>query len=119
MTTTEDFELIVKKAKAYDEMMKYFNYVVSYRDGLLAHQAAGVSEKADSVKKMKYKMVKGERKLTEEERIIVVSRKIPAELRMQMQEEIQRLNGIIETISQFIIKTNSNDEDREPGKGKD
>lgn len=116
MITTKKIAEVVRKAEIYDEMYDYFVRMVTYRDGLMFHDTTGYAEKAKIISTKKYKKPKGELRYYNEERLIIESNKIDGHKHIAIQEEIKRLNVIIDTLSIFIQINQNPNEDRNRSK---
>ena len=116
MITTKKIAELVQKAEVYDEIYEYFVRMVNYRDGLMFHDTVGYADKVSLITKKKYKRDKGQLRYYNEERIIVESFKIDGHKHIAIQDEIKRLNVIIDTLSIFIQINQNTNEDRNRNK---
>lgn len=112
MITTKKITQLVQKAEVYDEIYDYFVRMVNYRDGLMFHDTVGYADRVNTVTKKKYKRDKGQLRYYNEERTIVESFKIDGHKHIAIQEEIKRLNVIIDTLAIFIQINQNTNEDR-------
>lgn len=112
MIKPKDIEELAQKAGKFDEIAEYFHTIIKYRDGLMAHQTSGFMDKAVVISRKRFKRDKGELKYYTEEKVFVDSKKIDTTLSMAIQEELNKLNIIIDLLSKFINQNQSPNEDR-------
>jgi hypothetical protein len=112
MINPKDIEELAQKAVKFDEIAEYFHTIIKYRDGLMAHQTSGFKDKAVVISRKRFKRDKGELKYYTEEKVFVDSQKIDTTLSMAIQEELNKLNIIIDLLSKFINQNQSPNEDR-------
>lgn len=112
MVKPKDIEELAQKAGKFDEIAEYFHTIIKYRDGLIAHQISGFKDKAVVISKKRYKREKGLLRYYNEDKVFVDSQKIDATLSMAIQEELNKLNIIIDLLSNFIKPNQSENEDR-------
>jgi hypothetical protein len=112
MIKPKDIEELAQKAGKFDEIAEYFHTIIKYRDGLMAHQTSGFMDKAVVISRKRFKRDKGELKYYTEDKVFVDSKKIDTTLSMAIQEELNKLNIIIDLLSKFINQNQSPNEDR-------
>ena len=115
MITTKKITEIVNKAEIYDEIYDYFIRMIAYRDGLMLHCTTGYKEKANLISKKRFQRKNGQLKYYNEYHFFVDSHKIENHQYMAMQQEINRLNIILDTLSIFIQINKKSNEDRITG----